>query len=223
MESGVSHTIHRTQVPLPSTHITVHEDDREDLYEDDHEVHDEDGDHEDEDDNHEVVHIIDGRYYIWPSGNSFKPSRTAAQCIIYVIQQKYKKVWKRFKDIDGKENEVWFNLFKGKSFWRPTLMKELVIKTRTKKSREFVDGPTKKALEDYQTFLTQFLVENPQYTSRGSEPLNPRVDFYIWDLVHGGMGSNGWFFGVGSLPDSLRKRDRTLFQRVRDGEGTSHP
>lgn len=31
------------------------------------------------------------------------------------------------------------------------------------------------------------------------------------------------FFGVGSLTGNLRKRDKTLFQRVRDGEETSHP
>ena len=43
---------------------------------------------------------------------SFEPSRTAAHCISYVIQQKYKKAWKRFKDVDGEEKEAWFNLFK---------------------------------------------------------------------------------------------------------------
>ena len=31
------------------------------------------------------------------------------------------------------------------------------------------------------------------------------------------------FFGAGSLVGNLRKGDRTLFQRVRDGEGTSRP
>ena len=71
--------------------------------------------------------------------------------------------------------------------------------------------------------LTQFLVENPQYTPRGSEPLNPHVDFYIWGLVNGEKGSIECFFGARFLVGSLRKEDKTLFQRVRDGEGTSHP
>ncbi|KAI5438139.1 hypothetical protein KIW84_024038 [Lathyrus oleraceus] len=77
--------------------------------------------------------------------------------------------------------------------------------------------------EDCQTLLTQFLIGNPQYTPRGSEPLNPHVDFYIWGLVNGGKGPNECFFGAGSLDDNLRKGDRALFQRVRDGEETSHP
>jgi hypothetical protein len=43
---------------------------------------------------------------------SFGPSRTAAQCISYVIQQKYKRVWKRFREVPANEKEAWFKLFK---------------------------------------------------------------------------------------------------------------
>lgn len=64
MQSRGSCTAHPTHVPLPSTHIPARENDHEQLDEDDHEVHDEDDDHEEKDDNYEVVHIIDGRYYI---------------------------------------------------------------------------------------------------------------------------------------------------------------
>lgn len=48
------------------------------------------------------------------------------------------------------------------------------------------------------------------------------MNFYSWGLVNDGKGLNGCFFGAGSLTD-LRKGNRTLFQRVRDGEGTSRP
>ena len=71
--------------------------------------------------------------------------------------------------------------------------------------------------------LKQFLIANPQYQPREGEPLDPRVDFYIWDLSTGGKGPNGCLFGAGSLAGGIRKGDRTLFQRVRDGEGTSNP
>jgi hypothetical protein len=71
--------------------------------------------------------------------------------------------------------------------------------------------------------LTQFLVENPQYTPVGSNPLDPRVDMYIWSLVTGGKGRNGCFFGVGPLAGNYRTGDRTLFDRVASGEGTSRP
>ena len=67
--------------------------------------------------------------------------------------------------------------------------------------------------------LTQFLVENPQYTPVGSNPLDPRVDMYIWSLVTGGKGRNGCFFGVGPLAGNYRTGDRTLFDRVASGEG----
>lgn len=71
--------------------------------------------------------------------------------------------------------------------------------------------------------LTQFLIENPQYTPIGSNPLDPRVDMYIWSLVTGGKGRNGCFFGVGPLAGNYRTGDRTLFDRVASGEGTSRP
>ena len=43
---------------------------------------------------------------------SFAPSRTAAQCVAYVIQQKYKNAWKRFREVPSTEKEAWFKLFK---------------------------------------------------------------------------------------------------------------
>ncbi|KAI5419303.1 hypothetical protein KIW84_043466 [Lathyrus oleraceus] len=56
---------------------------------------------------------------------------------------------------------------------------------------------------------------------------NPSSDKYIvwniWSLVTGGKGRNGCFFGVGPLADNYRTRDRTLFDRVASGEGTSRP
>ena len=69
--------------------------------------------------------------------------------------------------------------------------------------------------------LANFLIHNPQYTPGEGEPLHPDVDFYIWDQVIGGKGPNGCFFGGGNLAGTLRSGDRTLFQRVRDGEGGS--
>lgn len=71
--------------------------------------------------------------------------------------------------------------------------------------------------------LTQFLVENPQYTLIGSNPPDPRVGMYIWSLATRGKGRNGCFFGVGPLAGNYRTGDRTLFNRVSDGEGTSRP
>lgn len=60
--------------------------------------------------------------------------------------------------------------------------------------------------ENYQTLLTQFLVENPQYTPRGSEPFNQRVDFYIWGLVNGGLEPNEYFFWCWIFDRQLEKK-----------------
>lgn len=49
------------------------------------------------------------------------------------------------------------------------------------------------------------------------------MDLYIWSLTTGGKGVNGLFFGVGPLVPDYRRRDRTLFQRLEDGERTSSP
>ncbi|XP_058775570.1 uncharacterized protein LOC131649833 [Vicia villosa] len=110
-----------------------------------------------------------------------------------------------------------------KRLGRKLLMVELVKETRTKKSGEYVDERTRQALEDYQELLVQFLVANPKYTPREGEPLHPDVDFYIWNEVIGGKGSNGCFLGGGSMAGCLRSGDRNLFERVRDGEGSSRP
>ncbi|CAL5205242.1 unnamed protein product [Lathyrus oleraceus] len=106
---------------------------------------------------------------------------------------------------------------------RPPRLNELFVKTRTKKSGDLVDDRSRRTIEEYQRLLTQFLVENPQYTPVGSNPLDPRVDMYIWSLVTGGKGRNGCFFGVGPLAGNYRTGDRTLFDRVASGEGTSRP
>ncbi|XP_058784668.1 uncharacterized protein LOC131659502 [Vicia villosa] len=110
-----------------------------------------------------------------------------------------------------------------KRLGRKPLMVELVKETRTKKSGEYVDERTRQALEDYQARLVQFLVTNPQFTPSEGQPLHPDVDFYIWNEVIGGKGPNGCFFGGGSMAGCLRSGDRNLFERVRDGEGTSRP
>ncbi|XP_058726403.1 uncharacterized protein LOC131597744 [Vicia villosa] len=109
-----------------------------------------------------------------------------------------------------------------KRLGRKPLMVELVKETRTKKSGEYVDERTRQAL-DYQARLVQFLVINPQFTPSEGQPLHPDVDFYIWNEVIGGKGPNGCFFGGGSMAGCLRSGDRNLFERVRDGEGTSRP
>ena len=49
------------------------------------------------------------------------------------------------------------------------------------------------------------------------------MDLYIWTLSSGGKGENGCFFGLGSLASEYRKGDRTLFQRLEDGEVGSRP
>ncbi|XP_058753251.1 uncharacterized protein LOC131626449 [Vicia villosa] len=301
-QTGGSHTPH-------PTHIPAREDDYvepggDDTAQDGDDVQSDGDDVQGEDDPREI-HIIDGRYFIWPAGNSFGPSRTAARCVYYVIQQMYKEAWTSFGDVSNKD--AWFNCFKEKctsdpmsekvvkffffsrtskrlsdtlqnirkrwerdgsrpgwlgqevleqllAYWnteefkaksenakkmrasekgghlnapkrlgRQPLMIELVKETRTKKSGDFVDERTRKALEDYQTMLVQFLVNNPQYSPREGEPLHPDVDFYIWNKVIGGKGPNGCFFGGGNLAGSLGSGDRNLFQRVRDGEGSSRP
>ena len=66
------------------------------------------------------------------------------------------------------------------------------------------------------------MIHNPQYTPREGESLHPGVDFYIWDQVIGGKGPNSCFFGGRNLAGTLKNGDRTLFQRVRDGEGGTH-
>ncbi|XP_058763802.1 uncharacterized protein LOC131637236 [Vicia villosa] len=106
---------------------------------------------------------------------------------------------------------------------RPPLMTELVARTRKKKTGAFVDSRTQKAMDDYQALLVQFLTANPKYTPRPGEPLHPDVDFYLWSKVIGGKGPNGCFFGGGNLAGTLRSDDRTLYQRVLDGEGGSRP
>ncbi|XP_058766979.1 uncharacterized protein LOC131640615 [Vicia villosa] len=314
-----SHTLYPTQVPLSfqqiqgpprfqqtggshtphPTHIPAREDDHvepggDDTVQDEDDVQSDGDDVQGEDDPSEI-HIIDGRYYIWPAGNSFGPSRTAARCVYYVIQQMYKEAWTTIGDVPNKN--AWFNRFKEKCTWDPMseklvkknyfsrtskrlsdtlrnvrkrwerdgsrpewlgqevlekliaywnskefkaksenakkmrakrlgrqpLMIELVKETRTKKSGDLVDERTRKALEDYQTKLVYFLVANPKYTPREGEPLHTDVDFYIWSEVVDGKGPNGCFFGAGNLAGSLRSGDRNLFQRVRDGEGSSRP
>ncbi|XP_058746668.1 uncharacterized protein LOC131619607 [Vicia villosa] len=341
-QTGGSHTPYPTQVPLSfqqtqmpprfqqtggshtphPTHIPAREDDHvepggDDTVQDAYDVQSDGDDVQGEDDPSEI-HIIDGRYYIWPAGNSFGPSRTAARCVYYVIQQMYKEAWTTFGDVTNKD--AWFNCFKEKCTWDPMseklvkknyfsrtskrlsdtlrnvrkrwerdgsrpgwlgqevlekliaywnskefkaksenakkmrasekgghlnavgsistyehsrrmakrlgrqpLMIELVKETRTKKSGDLVDERTRKALEDYQTKLVNFLVANPKYTPREGVPLHPDVDFYIWSEVIDGKGPNGCFFGAGNLAGSLRSGDRNLFQRVRDGEGSSRP
>ncbi|XP_058777502.1 uncharacterized protein LOC131651811 [Vicia villosa] len=104
---------------------------------------------------------------------------------------------------------------------RQPLMTELIARTWTKKTRGFVDERTQKAMDDYQTLLVRFLNINPQYTPRPGEPLHPDVDFYLWSKVIGGKGPNGYFFGGGNLAGTLRPDDRTLYQRIIDGEGGS--
>ncbi|XP_058784570.1 uncharacterized protein LOC131659387 [Vicia villosa] len=289
-QTGGSHTPH-------PTHIPAREDDHvepggDDTMQDEDDVQYDGDDVQGEDDPRDI-HIIDSRYYIWPAGNSFGPSRTAARCVYYLIQQMYKEAWTIFGDEkctwdpmseklvkknyfsrtskrlsntvrnirkrwerDGSRpgwlgQEVLEKLiaywnskeFKAKSenakkmrafekgghlnaakrLGKQPLMIELVKETRTKKSGDFVDERTRKALEDYQTKLVEFMVANPKYTPREGEPLLPDVDFYIWNEVIGGKGPNGCFFGAGNLAGNLRSGDRNLFQRVRDGEGSSRP
>ncbi|XP_058756455.1 uncharacterized protein LOC131629689 [Vicia villosa] len=110
-----------------------------------------------------------------------------------------------------------------KRLGRKPLMVELVKETRTKKSGEYVDERTRQALEDYQTLLVEFSVTNPKYTPMDGQPLHPDVDFHICNEVIGGKGPNGCFFGGGSMAGCLRSGDRNLFERVRDGEGSSCP
>ncbi|XP_058733614.1 uncharacterized protein LOC131605254 [Vicia villosa] len=332
-QTGGSRTTHPTQVPpsfqqtggsrtSPTTHIRPGGDDHVEVDQDDIEqVEDDvllDGDNLQGDDNPYEIQIVDGRYYITPVRNNFTPSRTAAKCVSYVIQQMYKDAWTRFGEVPNRDD--WFKKFKEKYTWdvlsekvvkkvfftraskrlsdtlrrvrkrwerdssypawmgkdtldkllvywdspqfkaksesgkkmrasekgghvnaggsistyehmrrmekrlgRKPLMVELVKETRTKKSGEYVDERTRQALEDYQELLVQLLVANPKYTPREGEPLHPDVDFHIWNEVIGGKGSNGCFFGGGSMAGCLRSGDRNLFERVRDGEGSSRP
>ncbi|CAI8590177.1 unnamed protein product [Vicia faba] len=55
-----------------------------------------------------------------------------------------------------------------KRLGRQPLMTELVKETRTKKSEGFTDERTKKALEDYQALLVEFLTHNPQLKCKGT-------------------------------------------------------
>ncbi|XP_058724947.1 uncharacterized protein LOC131596337 [Vicia villosa] len=329
-QTGGSRTTHPTQVPpsfqqtggsrtspIPpggDDHVEV---DQDDIEQDEDDVL-LDGDNLQGDDNPDEIQIVDGRYYITPVGHNFTPSRTAAKCVSYVIQQMYKDAWTRFGEVPNKDD--WFQKFKEKCTWdvlsekavkkvfftraskrlsdtlrrvrkrwerdssypawvgkdtldkllvywdspqfkaksesgkkmrasekgghvnaggsistyehmrrmekrlgRKPLMVELVKETRTKKSGEYVDERTRQALEDYQERLVQFLVTNPKFTPSEGQPLHPDVDFYIWNEVIGGKGRNGCFFGGGSMAGCLRSGDRNLFERVRDGEGTSRP
>lgn len=70
-----------------------------------------------EDDSETYPQDAQERYVIEPSGNSFLPCKPAANAIKYVIQNKYKRMWKTYGDIDADEREDWFNLFREKCTW----------------------------------------------------------------------------------------------------------
>ncbi|XP_058765319.1 uncharacterized protein LOC131638793 [Vicia villosa] len=222
-----------------------------------------DDDTQGEDDPREI-HIIDGRYYIWPAGSSFGPSRTAVRCVYYVIQQMYKEAWTTFGD--GKctwdqmsEKHVKKNYYSRTSKrlsdklrrvrkrWerdgsRPKWMgqevfdkvlvywksEEFKVKSENaKKMRASEKGGHLNADGSISTYehsrrMAKRLERQPLMVELVKETRTKKSGDYVDELV-GGKEPNGCFFGGGNLAGNLRSGDRTLFERVRDGEGSSRP